>query len=198
MTTRRDRNRQRATDHAKQASALQHAAETLLQMNHPHAAHLLACHAGITAGDAITIHRTGETHRGEHSRAGETLLNADRTLAEEARLLGVLGEEKNTIAYRVVERNVPRHEKAVGDSRRLVEAACDELYLDLPGQVLSGEIDTLGALQESLHQVLSQRKLRPQDDPWETLLILLEALHSVLGDKRLKEFAEDIRKRPET
>ena len=195
MTTRRHRDRERATDHAKQASALQRAAETLLQMNHPHAAHLLACHAGITAGDAITIHRTGEAHRGEHSRAGETLLDADRTLSEEARLLGILAEEKNTIAYKVAPRNVPRHEKAVSDSRRVVEAACEELELEAPKEVLSGEIDTLDALQESLHEVMLHRNLNPQADPWETLLILLEALHSVLGDKRLREFADEIRRR---
>lgn len=115
MATRQEQNLQRATDHARQAAALQRAAETLLQMNHTHAAHLLACHAGITANDAITINKTGETHAGDHRRAADTLLEADRTLTDLAEIVRTLAEEKNTVAYKIVTRNVPRQERAVRD-----------------------------------------------------------------------------------
>lgn len=179
--------------HLDQAMALQRSAEALLEMNQPHAAHLLACHAGISAGDAITVSKTGEAHSGDHRRAGRTLLEADQTLVELARKLTTLGEEKNTIAYKPVTRNVPRHEAAVRDSRSLVEEACDQLCVDIPQRPLGGGVRTLPDLRVAVVRAIKDRNLDPQQDPWETLLILLETLNSVLGDKDLEEFAESVR-----
>lgn len=196
MAARRGRDQQRALEHLNQAMALQRSAEALLEMNQPHAAHLLACHAGISAGDAITVSKTGETHGGDHRRAGNTLLEADQTLAELARRLATLGEEKNTLAYKPVTRNVPRHEAAVRDSRSLVEEACDQLGVAIPARPLGGELQTLAELRAAVVRSIKDRNLDPQQDPWETLLILLETLNSVLGNKDLEEFAEAVRRRP--
>lgn len=195
MAVRQDRNRQRATAMAKQAVGLQRGAELLLDMNQPHAAHLLACHAGISGADAISILETGEAHGGDHRRSGQTLLEADQTLKGLAKKLDRLSDEKNTIAYKHAERNVPRHEEAVRDSRAIVEEACSRLDIEMPPRIrASKEIRTLEELRKGVLAVLDERRMKPDQDPWQTLLSLLEALRPAFGDRDLDAILADIRK----
>lgn len=197
MSRRRDLQQERAAEYARQASSLQRGAELLLSSNYPHPAHLLACHAAINAGDAIVLLETGDTHAGDHRRSREALLEADASLTELADGLGRLSEEKNTMAYQPARRDVPRHERAVRESRDLVEEACHRLGLPAPRPVLPGTLVTAAELAAAIREVLEERHLDPQADPWETLLVVLELLAHTLGDVTLDEFAEQVRSRPQ-
>lgn len=198
MTRRRDLQRERATEYARQAASLQRGAELLLASNYPHPAHLLACHAAINAGDAIVHIETGDTHTGDHRRSAEALLEADSSLTELADSLGRLSDEKNTMAYAPARRNVPRHEQAVRESRDLVEEACHRVGIPAPQRVLSGRLATAHDLGVAVRETLDERRLDPQVDPWETLLVVLELLARTLGDTTLVEFARQVRSRPQS
>ena len=195
MTGRRNIGRDRAEEYVWQAVSLQRGAEMLLASNYPHPAHLLACHGAINAGDAIVLLQTGDTHTGDHRRSAEALLAADRALVKLAESLGRLSEEKNTIAYRPATRDVPSHERAVRDSREIVEEACYRTGVDIPGIVPPGQLTTASDLADNVRAVLTDRRLDPQEDPWETLLVVLELLAGLLRETSLGEFAEQVRSR---
>lgn len=195
MARHRDVVRERAVLYAQQAASLQRGAELLLSSNYPHPAHLLACHAAINAADAIVVLETGDTHTGDHRRSAEALLEADASLTELSQALGRLSEEKNTMAYRPAERDVPRHEAAIRESRELVEEACHRLGLAAPQPVLAGDLTTVAELGVAVRDVLTERRLDPQADPWETVLVVLELLSQLLGDTTLDELASQVRNR---
>jgi hypothetical protein len=195
MARRRDPSRERAKDYAEQAISLQRAAELLLQSEYPHPAHLLACHAAINAADAIVLLETGDTHGGEHRRSAEALLEADQSLTDLAKSLGVLSEEKNSIAYQVSLRSASRREAAVRESRQLVEEACHRLDLPVPAKVPPGSVKTVPDLESSIRSALDERRIDPQTDPWESLLVLLRLLSQLLGERTLGEVTEMLRKR---
>ena len=58
----------------------------------------------------------------------------------------------------------------------------------------SREIRTLEELRKGVLAVLDERRMKPDQDPWQTLLSLLEALRPAFGDRDLDAILADIRK----
>lgn len=68
--------------------------------------------------------------------------------------------------------------------------------MDMPPRIrASREVRTLDELcKGSVLAVLDERRMKADQDPWQTLLSLLEALRPAFGDRDLDVILADIRK----